>query len=170
MNLTVFSHLPDDARLWLFVLDRRLEGALRERFEASLAEALSGWQHKGTRYDAAAFTLVEGQILVVAEPTMAVNPSGCAIESLNRKVAQRVAEVGADLVAEGPVVIKEALGFAPVDRESLGQAVSEGRVVAATPMLDRTLFSLGDLRKRGLFQPARTTWLGRKFGWTVLAG
>lgn len=169
MNLNAFSHLPDDARLWLFVLDRPLEGVSRTRFEASLAEALRGWQHKGTRYDAAAFTLAEGQVLLVAEPTMAVNPSGCAIEGLNRRVEHRVAEASAALVAEGPVVVKGAHGLVPVDRESLEQAVSEGRLEAGTPILDRTLFNLGDLRRRGLFQPAATTWLGRKFGWLVLA-
>jgi len=170
MNPTVFSHLPDEARLWLFVLDRPLAGATLTQFESALADALSTWQHKGTRYDAAAFALVEGQILVVAEPTMAVNPSGCAIEGLNRKVEHRVAEASAALVAEGPVVVKGPEGLAPVDRDSLDAAVAEGRLAAGTPVLDRTLFSLGDLRKRGLFQPAGATWLGRKFGWAVLAG
>ncbi len=169
MNLDALSHLADDARLWLFVLDRPLQGETRTRFETSLAEGLGTWRHKGTSYDAA-FTLLEERVLVVAEPTMAVNPSGCAIEGLNRKVEKRVAEAGTALVPDGPVVVKAPEGLMAVPREALPEATQAGRLKAETLVLDRTLFNLGDLRRRGLFQPAAATWLGRKFGWTAQAG
>lgn len=169
MTLAGLSHLPDDARLWLFVLETPMDSDARPGFEARLTESLGSWQHKGTSYDAA-FTLLEDQILVVAEPTMAVNPSGCAINGLNRKVEKRAAEAGATLVPDGPVVIKASGGLKVVPREGLLVAVQAGWLEAETPVLDRTLFNLGDLRRRGLFQPAAATWLGRKFGFSVLAG
>ncbi len=165
MDLAPFSHLADDARLWTFVLSKALEGAALARFEAGLAESLGTWRHKGQAYHAA-FGLVGGQVLVVAEPTMATQPSGCAIEGLHRKVLRQAEVEGAHFQDEDRVILATDAGYRAILRSELDQAVAEGRLTAQTPVLDRTLFCLGDLRSRALFPPAHRTWLGRKYGFS----
>ena len=81
-SLSAFATLPDDARLWLVAFDRPVEAAQL----APEVEALLGrWRHKGVAYHGA-WTLLEDRILAIAEPTLAVQPSGCAIDGMLRGV------------------------------------------------------------------------------------
>lgn len=169
MTRRMLESLPDEARLWLWVLDRPLEGSSLSIFESGMDAALAGWRHKGVTYDGA-WTLRDGQLLLVAEPTMASQPSGCAISALTARVVRCVEEAGAALVPDGPVVACTCSGLRVFERHGIEGALAEGHLDRWTPILDRTLFSLGDLRRRGLTQSLETTWIGRKFGLQTVVG
>lgn len=163
MTRSALDVLPDHARLWVLVLDRPLESGTRAPFEVGMAEVVACWRHKGTAYDGA-WELRDGQLLLVAEPTMAAAPSGCAIDGLMRRVLRLVGEAGGSLVGDEAVVARSGRQWEALDRAELEGLLASGRLTAVTPVLDRTLFSLGDLRGRGLAQPLAETWIGRKFG------
>ena len=90
MHLPEFASLPDDARLWLLALDRPTDPALiAPELEATLAR----WRHKGVQYQAA-WALLHQQVLAIAEPTLAAQPSGCAIDGMLRSVHQLLGKAG----------------------------------------------------------------------------
>lgn len=163
MARRTLESLPDEARLWMWVLDRPLDGTARENFESGVDGAVEGWRHKGVAYEGA-WSLRDGQVLLVAESTMASQPSGCAISGLTNRIVRCVEEAGAVLIPDGPVVVCTCHGLVVIEREEIGAALAEGRLDQWSPILDRSLFNLGDLRRRGLTQSLATTWIGRKFG------
>lgn len=159
MSLSAFSALPDDARLWLLAFDHPVEAALL----APEVEALLGrWRHKGVEYHAT-WTLLEDRILAVAEPTLATQPSGCAIDGMLRGMHQLAGRLGQTLLDPQAVLARLPEGLRAFDRAELEAHLADGTLDGATPLLDMTLFNLGDLRQGRLERPLASTWIGRKY-------
>jgi len=158
-TLATFSALPDEARLWLMAFARPME-------EAALAppiqELLGWWRHKGTHYEAT-WALIEGRILAIAEPTLATQPSGCAIDGMLRGVNQIALRLGAALEDPLAVIVRQADGIQAIPRADLEAWLADGRLDGATPILDLGLLTLGELRAGRFARPLATTWIGRKY-------
>lgn len=159
MPLASFDALPDDARLWLLALDRPAEAA---RFAPELEAALARWRHKGVQYQAA-WTLLHGRLLAIAEPTLAAQPSGCAIDGMLRTVHRIAEEAGLALADPQDVVVRLASGIRTIPRAELEARLADGTLEGTTPVLDLALYTLGDLRKGLLEKPLASTWIGRKY-------
>lgn len=159
MDLTAFAALPDDARLWLLAFDQPVEAALL----APEVETLLGrWRHKGVEYHGT-WTLLEDRILAVAEPTLASQPSGCAIDGMLRGMNQLSGRLGLTLMDPQTVLARLPGGLRAFDRADLEARLADGTLDSATPLVDLTLFNLGDLRRGRLERPLATTWIGRKY-------
>ncbi|GLH72168.1 hypothetical protein GETHLI_06700 [Geothrix limicola] len=159
MSLSAFDSLPDEARLWLL--------ALAQPTEASVItpemEALMGrWRHKGVQYQGA-WTLLEHRILAVAEPILASQPSGCAIDGMLRGVNQLMGKVGLSLEDPQAVIVRLGSGLRTIPRANLETLLADGTLDGTTPVLDLALLTLGDLRQGRLERPLSATWIGRKF-------
>jgi hypothetical protein len=159
MSLTAFTALPDDARLWLLALAHPTEAAL---LAPELDALLGHWRHKGVQYQAD-WTLLEQRILAVAEPTLATQPSGCAIDGMLRGVHQIAARLGVALEDPQAVLVRLAEGLRTIPRDELEARLAEGSLDGATPVLDLGLLTLGDLRGGRLERPLASTWIGRKY-------
>jgi len=159
VDLSAFASLPDEARLWLLALTHDTEATLL----APEVEALLGrWRHKGVQYQGA-WTLLERRILAVAEPTLATEPSGCAIDGMLRGVTQLTAKLG--LVLEDPqaVHVRLADGIHALSRSEIEARLGDGTLDGTTPVLDLALLTLGDLRQGRFERPLAATWIGRKY-------
>ncbi len=159
MDLTPFAALPDDARLWLMALDA---ASTREALAPHVEGFLQRWRHKGTQYQAA-WSLLEGRILAIAEPTLAAAPSGCAIDGMLRQMAQAAKALGMGLVDAQAVLVRQAGGLKALDRAELPDWLAEGRLDGGSPVLDLALLTLGELRAGRLERPLSQTWIGRKY-------
>lgn len=157
----ILAPLPDQARLWLFAFDRPLAD-LRPQVEAALDQALGNWRHKGQAYEAA-WEILEDRLLALAEPHMAQNPSGCAIDGMLRKVQRIAAEAGLALVDEQSVLVRRPEGLMAHPKTTLGDLLAQGQLHGHTPVLDLALFNLGQLREGQLEKPLAETWIGRKY-------
>jgi hypothetical protein len=158
-HLSAFDHLPDDARLWLLALTHDTETAML----APEVEALLGrWRHKGVQYQGA-WTLLERRILAVAEPTLAAQPSGCAIDGMLRGVNQLTAKLGLALEDPQAVIVRLADGIRALPRTEVEARLGDGTLDGATPVLDLALLTVGDLRQGRLERPLAATWIGRKY-------
>ena len=158
MSLSAFTALPDDARLWLMALGQPTDAsALAPEMDALIAR----WRHKGVQYQGA-WALLEHRILAVAEPTLASEPSGCAIDGMLRGVHQLVAKAGLALEDPSAVIVRLADGIHAFPRGDLEARLAEGTLDAATPVLDLALLTLGDLRGARFERPLASTWIGRK--------
>jgi hypothetical protein len=159
MSLSAFAALPDDARLWLMALAQPAAGPVL----APEVDALLGrWRHKGIQYSAA-WTLLEDRILAIAEPTLAAQPSGCAIDGMLRGVHQIATKLGLQLEDPQAVLVRLAEGLRALPRQELAARLADGTLDGSTPVLDLALLTLGDLRGGKLERPLASTWIGRKF-------
>jgi hypothetical protein len=159
MSLSALAALPDEARLWLLALTRPTEPS---ELAPELEALLGRWRHKGVQYQAA-WSLLENRILAVAEPTLAVEPSGCAIDGMLRGVNQIVARLGMVLEDPQAVLVRLADGIRAFPRADLEARLADGTLDGATPVIDLALLTLGDLRQGRLERPLATTWIGRKY-------
>ncbi len=158
-DLSAFASLPDEARLWLLALTHDTEASVL----APELEALLGrWRHKGVQYQGA-WTLLERRILAVAEPTLAAQPSGCAIDGMLRGVNQLTAKLGLALEDPQAVIVRLADGIRALPRADIGARLDDGTLDGATPVLDLALLTLGDLRQGRFERPLAATWIGRKY-------
>lgn len=154
-----FAALPDDARLWLVAFD----GPVDAQLLAPEMEALLGrWRHKGVQYQGA-WALLEDRILAVAEPTLAVQPSGCAIDGMLRGVRQAAERLGLALQDAEAVLARLPGGLRAFPRAELEARLADGTLGADTAVLDLALLTVGDLRSDRFERPLSATWIGRKF-------
>jgi hypothetical protein len=126
-------------------------------------EALMGrWRHKGVQYQGA-WALLENRILAVAEPTLAAEPSGCAIDGMLRGVNQLATKLGLSLEDPQAVIVRLSDGIHALPRTHLEARFADGTLDGGTPVLDLALLTLGDLRQGRLERPLAATWMGRKY-------
>jgi hypothetical protein len=159
MPLSAFAALPDDARLWLLALGRPTEASI---LAPDLDAFLGRWRHKGIQYQGA-WTLLENRLLAIAEPTLAAQPSGCAIDGMLRGVAQIAAKLGMPLEDPQAVIVRLPDGLHAIKRSELEARLGDGSLDGATPVLDLALLTLGELRQGKLERPLAATWIGRKY-------
>ncbi len=158
MGADFFPGLHDDTRLWVIVLDPPSGSG---SFLEELGTLLGQWRHKGHAYQAA-WEFLDGRLLLVAEPAMATEPSGCAIDGMLRKVAALAGRHGMQVLEEDRVLAKVAGAWRSFGRAELEARLADGTLRGDTPVLDRSLHHLGQLREGGLERPLARTWIGRK--------
>lgn len=159
-----FPALPDDARLWVLALAPPPPGADDAALAAGLEGILAAWRHKGQAYRAGWVLLEGGRLLLVAEPTMASAPSGCAIDGMLRKVTALAAAEGRPLLDEDRVLARVSGELRDFGRDELEARLADGTLGPATPVLDRSLHHLAQLRADRLERPLASTWIGRRHG------
>ncbi|MEI6471338.1 MAG: hypothetical protein WCO20_01725 [Holophagaceae bacterium] len=160
MSPALFSTLPDAARLWLLALTQAVDPAML----APEIDALLGkWRHKGTQYQAD-WALLEGRILAIAEPTLAEQPSGCAIDGMQRGLGQALGRLELRLEDPQAVLVRLPDGLRTLPRADLAAHLADGTLTATTPVVDLALLTLGDFRQGRFERPLGETWIGRKFG------
>jgi hypothetical protein len=158
-SLSAFATLPDDARLWLVAFDRPVEAT---QITPEVEALLGRWRHKGVAYHGA-WTLLEDRILAIAEPTLAVQPSGCAIDGMLRGVHQIAERLGLGLLDSQEVLARLPEGLRAFLRPDLEARLGDGTLGASTPILDLALLTVGDLRSGRMERPLAGTWIGRKY-------
>ena len=155
--------LPDHARLWLLALSSRPDPAVSLRLRAGLDALLAQWRHKGQVYQGAG-EFLEPQLIAVAEPNLAAQPSGCAIDGMLRRTRRLVEELGLSLVdPDVSVLIRDQGGLTAIAKTELQARLEDGTLAADTPVLDLSLYSLGELRAGRLERPLGATWIARRY-------
>lgn len=167
--MDALTALPDDARLWLLALDPAPDAQALAQFGETMDALMGEWRHKGVQYDGA-WTLLEGRILVLAEPTMTTAPSGCAIDGMMRKVNRLAAGLGLAILDPATTVLARlGKGLHTIPKAELEARLADGTLDATTPVLDLSLFVLGDLKAGKLEKPLAKTWIARKYKVAVSA-
>jgi hypothetical protein len=169
MGTDFFPGFPDDARLWVIALESASAGATAGNLDMGLGEILGIWRHKGHAYEAA-WEVLEDRLILVVEPGMAKDPSGCAIDGMLRKVHQLAARLGRKTLGEDRILVRLGGQLQALPRSELGERIADGTLQGDTPVLDLALHNLRQLREGRLERALAHTWIGRKFKLAVEAG
>ena len=89
------AHFPKDARLWVFVGDRKMSATEISWLNESLTQFVSSWQTHGKSLDAVGFVFHEAAIVIVANEN-AVKASGCSMDKINHFIKDAGAQISID--------------------------------------------------------------------------
>jgi len=162
-NSTPFAHLSDDARLWIFGVDRPLAPQEEDRLLAAADRFLDGWKAHGHPL-AAARDWRLGRFLMIAVDERVTPPSGCSIDALVRTLRQLESELGVEMVGGGPVWYRDPVAgdtVHRVSRDDFRAAAREGAIDSDTVVFDLALTRVGQLRARGWERRASESWHAR---------
>jgi hypothetical protein len=89
------AHFPQDARLWVFVGDRRMTETEIAWMNESLSQFVSSCQTHGKSLDDVGFVLHDTAIVIVANEN-AVKASGCSMDKINHFVKDAGGQLSMD--------------------------------------------------------------------------
>lgn len=166
-DLSTFSALPDDARLWIHASDAPLSDAT----QTALLDRLSAFMDEWTSHQhpvKGAATILHDRFLVVAAATRDGDISGCGIDDLAHAVDDAASALDIAWVPSLHVLYRDDDGtVVAASRRTVQQRAKDGTVTADTPVFDPSLTSLGALRDGQFERPARDSWHAQLLGTPV---
>lgn len=100
------AHFPEDARLWVFVGNRKMTPTEISWLNESLTQFVSTWQTHGKSLEAIGFVLHEAAIAIVANEH-AVKASGCSMDKINHFVKDAGAQLNIDFFNRMNVLVPD---------------------------------------------------------------
>ena len=98
-----------DARLWVFVGDRKMSATEISWLNESLTQFVSSWQTHGKSLDAVGFVLHEAALVIVANEN-AVKASGCSMDKINHLVKDAGSQLSMDFFNRINVLLPNSNG------------------------------------------------------------
>jgi hypothetical protein len=113
------SHFPKDARLWVFVGDRKMSATEIAWLNKTLTKFVSSWQTHGKSLDAVGFVLHEAALVIVANEN-AVKASGCSMDKINHLVKDAGSQLSIDFFNRMNVLLPDSEGNYELSRFEMG--------------------------------------------------
>lgn len=164
-DLSAFSALPDDARLWIYAADTPLDDATHSALLDRLSAFMDGWTSHEHPVEGAA-TILHDRFLIVAATTAGGGDiSGCGIDDLTRAIDDAASTLSIDWVPSLHVLYRTPDDtVTAVSRRAFQQRANDGSVTPETPVFDPSLTTLGALRDGAFEMPARESWHAQLLG------
>jgi len=157
--LTSFEDLPDSARVWVYGVDRRVEGAAESTLLREVDNYLTNWAAHGVPL-AAARHWRDNRFLTVAVDQTRAGASGCSIDGLFRTLKSLEGKIGASVVTSGLVFFRGKDGaIRSVTRDEFTELGAAGEVDGGTEVFDPSVTSLREWRAR-FASRASDSWHG----------
>lgn len=155
--------LPDAARCWIYVAERRLSEAEQTALLDALETFFEGWVSHGRPVQGAA-TCLDERFLAVAGVLTEGTLSGCGIDASVHAVEEAAQRLGVAWASPLLVFYRDDDGAVKsLPRSAFKKLVADGTVTAETRVFDVSLMTLGQLRNGAFEQPAGTSWHARVF-------
>jgi hypothetical protein len=164
-DVSAFSALPDDARLWIRAaaspLDTTTQSALLDR----LSSFMDGWASHQRPVEGAATVLHDRFLVVAATAAGGGDISGCGIDDLVHTIDDAASTLEIDWVPSLHVLYRAPDGtVTAASRRTFQERADDGALTADTPVFDPSLTSLGALRDGAFERPARESWHAQLLG------
>jgi hypothetical protein len=157
--LTVFDELPDNARVWVYGVDRDLDRSAESLLLGKVDNYLTTWSAHGMPLSAAR-QWKDGRFLTVAVDQNRAGASGCSIDGLFRTLKSLEPKLGATVVTSGLVFFRGKDGrIRSVTRDEFTELGTTGEVDGETEVFDPSVTSLGEWRAR-FSSHASDSWHG----------
>ena len=157
--LTSFEELPDSARVWVYGVDRQLEGAAEATLLREVDNYLTGWAAHGVPLSAGRHWR-DNRFLTVAVDQTRAGASGCSIDGLYRTLKSLEGRIGASVVTSGLVFFRGKDGkIRSVTRDEFTDLGAAGEVDRETEVFDPSVTTLLEWRAR-FASRASDSWHG----------
>jgi hypothetical protein len=166
MDFAEFEGLTDQARVWIFGLERPLNDGETQRLEEGLAQFAAGWDSHKVPVKAAFKIALNRFVIIAAESTDGV--SGCSIDSMVRNLKTLQDSMGLGAPRGNLIFFADEEGkVQSTDHLSFYDTVDSGRIKPETKVFDTLVQNLGQLRAGGFEPSFETSWHSKTFPLTV---
>lgn len=156
-----FDQLPQTSRVWVYQADRKLLDSEQELIRQKMIRFCEGWNTHGNGMPSS-FTMVDGQILILAVDESSLGASGCSIDSSVRMVKEIETILGLNLTDQGKVSLKNPTGEVEVlPALGLKSKIQQGVITLKQEVINPLIKTKADLDQ--LWQPVPTSWLNKYF-------
>ncbi|MCZ8353780.1 MAG: hypothetical protein O9340_03525 [Cyclobacteriaceae bacterium] len=154
--ITRFDLLPDDARVWIFTANQKLNAEKVYSIQKQLDQYLAGWTAHGNSL-LAAHTILQEHFLVIGLNQKEADASGCSIDSLFRMIKTIGENTNIDFLNRENVALHTETGITLVERKRLKQFLTENSVQFVYNTLVNTKGNVIHLFK----QEIKSSWVAR---------
>ena len=155
---TIFSTLSDQARLWIYAVDRPLSTPEAEKIQAALDQFIGTWQSHGRKVNAEA-AIMYNQFLLIGAEIPEAQISGCGIDASVHAVESIGNQAGFTILPGLSIFYKdssETVQF--TNRSSFRKLVRDAQITGETTVFDPSITHLTQLREGAFELPARSSW------------
>ncbi len=164
-DLSAFSALPDDARLWIHAAAAPLSDAAQTALLDRLSAFMDGWTSHEHAVKGTASILYDRFLVIAAVPADGGGISGCGKDDLVHAVGDAASDLDVEWMPALHVLYRAPDGdVAAVSRPEFQERADEGPVTPDTPVFDPSLTTLGALRDGQFEMPARESWHAQLLG------
>ena len=158
-DLSAFSALPDDARLWIHAADAPLSDAIQAALLDRLSAFMEDWTSHRHAVEGSATILHDRFLVVAAASTGEGDISGCGKDDLTHAVDDAASALDVEWVPALHVLYRGPNGAVKsASRRAFQQYAEDGPVTADTSVFDPSLTTLEALRDGQFERPARDSW------------
>ena len=159
MANNLLPDLPDDARIWIFVLD----GQDCQSVIPQVEEFLASWVSHGRSVEGRV-TLMHDRFLVVGGRIHRGQVSGCSIDAMTRAVTDAAHDAGCKVVSPMNIIYRNADGqVGYTSRPGFRQLLNAGEVTPATPVFNLAVDTLQSMRGGEFQRPLGHSAFARAF-------
>ena len=160
----LFPTLPDAARCWIYIADRRLTEAEQASLLDTLHPFFQGRASHGRPVQGAATCLNDRFLVVAGTLTQEGTISGCGIDASVHAVEEAAARLGIKWASPLLIFFRDTDSTVnSLPRSAFKRLVAAGTVTAQTRVFDVSLTMLGQLRNGAFEKPAGASWHARVF-------
>lgn len=157
-----FDQMPDNARIWTYTSNRRLDKSELEILSSRLSAFCEQWNTHGALMPTS-FDIRFDQVIILAVDESQLGASGCSIDSSVRLLRDIETEFGIDLLNQGKVSYLSGEDNLEVNTLlGIKSKVKEGILRSETIVLNPVVQSKSDLEKNWKIR-AKESWLNKFF-------
>ncbi len=161
----LLSHLPAEARCWVYGAERNFTETEKAHISDTLQGFVKSWAAHGSVLSAD-FQLVEDRFIVLAVDESSAGASGCSIDSSVKVLRTLEHELGLSLLENGFAYYEGPSGIERVAATEMKAAIESGHIKPQTLLFGVHANRLDALRENWR-KPAVETWMGRFYASTI---
>ncbi|MGE0770271.1 MAG: hypothetical protein AB7K37_01065 [Cyclobacteriaceae bacterium] len=157
--LTSFDQLPDDARVWIYQMDRELTPSEQEVVSSVIKKFCESWQVHGQNIRTS-FKLEYNHFLILAVDESQVSASGCSIDSSVHALKALQANLGIDFFDRKKTAFLRDGKIELISLQRVKEKLKAGVMNAQTITFNNMVTSKGELADKWKIA-IKDSWLAR---------
>lgn len=159
--LVPFDQMPDDARLWIYQVERKLKPEEVRLVEENTKNFLNQWQAHGQDLKAS-FSVEYDQFLIISVDESFSQASGCSIDASVHLIKALEKELGVSFMTTSQVAFlqNEQINLYPFNQ--LKAQAKEQVITPETLVFDNTVQNVAQFREEWLKESGKA-WVKRYF-------
>lgn len=154
-----FQDLPNDAKVWIYIGDRKLTLNEKADLIGKIEPFLSRWKSEGKEFKSS-YEILEDQILVVGGVSEGFALSGCTMDALKKTVEKWDESLKLNLTVIPKFCYRGSNEIVCRSQAQFKEDIRRGLVNNQTSVFDNTILAMEDYRK-GIEFPIQKCWHNR---------